>query len=299
VPDRHGGLRWSALLIAGIDPAGPQRTHDGPAFAKPYLKSKKNERNDAEAICEAVQRPSMHFVSAKTPEQQAVLHLHHGRWLLVRQRVALSNHMRGVLSDYGIVLPQGLKVISRRLPALLEDADNALPMMPRHLLAELKAVHDQLIERIERFEQLLKAWRANNSSASQRLAGIPGIGVLTATAFAATLGGAGRQTWPSTGRLPGSGAPLRPLRAAGKRLLGISRRCDGYLRGLLIHGARDVIHHSRRRLKAGRPGGYAWVEQLLERCHVNEAAVALAKKMARTAWVLVARNESYCPMRPA
>ena len=115
-----------------------------PAFVKPYLKSNKNDRNDAEAICEAVQRPSMRFVAAKTLEQQSVLHLHHARRLLVRQRVALSNHMRGVLSEYGIVLPQGVKVISRRLPELLEDADNDLPMLTRHLLAELKAEHDQL-----------------------------------------------------------------------------------------------------------------------------------------------------------
>ena len=102
-----------------------------PAFVKPYLKSNKNDRNDAEAICEAVQRPSMRFVAAKTLEQQSVLHLHHTRRLLVRQRVALSNHMRGVLSEYGIVLPQGVKVISRRLPELLEDADNDLPMLTR------------------------------------------------------------------------------------------------------------------------------------------------------------------------
>jgi transposase len=158
-----------------------------PAFVKPYLKSNKNDQNDAEAICEAVQRPSMRFVAAKTLEQQSVLHLHHARRLLVRQRVALSNHMRGVLSEYGIALPQGVKVISRRLPELLEDADNDLPMLTRHLLAELKAEHDQLMERIDRFEQQLKVWHASNP-VSRRLASIPGIGVLTATALAATVG---------------------------------------------------------------------------------------------------------------
>lgn len=110
-----------------------------PAFVKPYLKSNKNDRNDAEAICEAVQRPSMRFVAAKTPEQQAVLHLHHGRQLLVHQRVALNNHMRGILLEYGISLPAGARVVSQQLPALLEDAENALPPLTRHLLAELKA----------------------------------------------------------------------------------------------------------------------------------------------------------------
>ncbi len=156
-------------------------------FVKPYLKSNTNDRNDAEAICEAVQRPSMRFVQPKMPEQQCVLHLHHGRQLLVRQRVALSNHIRGILSEYGIVVPQGVKVISRSFPELLEDADNELPMLARHLLAELKAEHDQLMERIARCEQQLKAWHAS-SAVSQRLASIPGIGVLTATALAATVG---------------------------------------------------------------------------------------------------------------
>jgi transposase len=269
-----------------------------PAFVKPYLKSNKNDRNDAEAICEAVQRPSMRFVAAKTPEQQAVLHLHHGRQLLVRQRVALSNHIRGVLSEYGIVVPQGVKVLSRQLPEILEDAENTLPMLARHLLAELKAEHDQLIERVDRFEKQLKAWHAN-SSVSQRLASIPGIGVLTATALAATVGEGqdfrnGRQLAAYLGLVP------RQASSGGKdRLLGISKRGDGYLRSLLIHGARAVIHHIRRRMKAGRPGGNPWVEQLLLRCHVNEAAVALANKMARTAWVLLARKETYCPAYPA
>lgn len=269
-----------------------------PAFVKPYLKSNKNDRNDAAALCEAVQRPSMRFVQPKRPEQQAVLHLHHGRRLLVRQRVALSNHLRGVLSEYGIVLPQGVKVIAQQLPALLEDADNALPMLARHLLAELKAEHDQLVERIERTEQHLKAWHASNAI-SQRLAGIPGIGVLTATALAATVDEGqdfknGRQLAAYLGLVP------RQASSGGKeRLLGISKRGDGYLRGLLIHGARAVIHHIRRRLRIGQPGGNAWVEQLLRRCHVNEAAVALANKMARMAWVVLARNETYCPARPA
>jgi transposase len=268
-----------------------------PAFVKPYLKSNKNDPNDAEAICEAVQRPSMRFVTAKTAEQQAILHLHHGRQLLVRQRVALSNHLRGVLSEYGIVLPQGARIISRRLPELLEDAENELPMLVRPLLAELKAAYDQLLARIDRIEQQLKAWHANNP-VSQRLASIPGIGVLTATALAASVGEGqdfrnGRQLAAYLGLVP------RQASSGGKeRLLGISKRGDSYLRGLLIHGARAVIHHIRRRLRTGQPGGNPWVEQLLQRCHVNEAAVALANKMARTAWVLSARNETYCPARP-
>lgn len=119
---------------------------------KPYLKSNKNDRNGAEAICEAVQRPHMRFMAPKSPEQQAVLHLHHARQQLVRQRVAVSNHIRAVLAEYGVCLAQGVKVLSQRLPSLLEDDENALPMLTRHLLAELKAEHDALIERAQRLE---------------------------------------------------------------------------------------------------------------------------------------------------
>ena len=205
--------------------------------------------------------------------------------------------MRGILSEYGIVMPQGIKVIPRCLPEILEDADNKLPMLTRHLLAEFKAEYDQLIERIDRCEQQLKAWHSNNP-VSQRLASIQGIGLLTATALAATVGEGqdfknGRQLAAYLGSVP------RQASSGGKeRLLGISKRGDGYLRSLLVHGARAVILHIRRRLKAHQPGGNPWVEQLLQRCHVNEVAVALANKMARTAWVLLDRNETYCPVRP-
>jgi len=289
-----GGAHYWSRELSGL---GHTVRMMAPVFVKPYLKTNKNDRNDAEAICEAVQRPSMRFVQPKAPAQQAVLHLHHGRRLLVRQRIALSNHMRGVLSEYGIVLPQGSKAVSQRLPALLEDADSDLPMLARHLLAELKDEHDQLIDRIERIEAWITAWHANNS-ASQRLASIPGIGVLTATALAATVAEGqdfsnGRQLAAYLGLVP------RQASSGGKaRLLGISKRGDGYLRGLLIHGARSVVYHIQRRLKAGQPGGNAWVEQLLQRCHPNEVAVALANKMARIAWVLLTRNETWCLVRP-
>ena len=288
-----GGAHYWSRELSGF---GHTVRMMAPVFVKPYLKSNKNDRNDAEAICEAVQRPSMRFVQPKRPEQQAVLHLHHGRRLLVRQRVALSNHMRGILSEYGMVLPQGVKVIPRRLPVILEDGDNEVPMLARHLLAEFKAQYDELIERIDRIEQQIKAWHAKDA-VSQRLANIPGIGVLTATALAATVGEGqdfshGRQLAAYLGLVP------RQASSGGKeRLLGISKRGDGYLRQLLIHGARAVIHHIRRRLKAGRPSGNPWLEQLLQRCHVYEAAVALANKMARMAWVLVARHVTYRPAR--
>ncbi len=284
-----GGAHYWARTLAEF---GHTVRMMAPIFVKPYLKSNKNDQNDAEAICEAVQRPNMRFVVPKSPEQQAVLHLHHARQQLVRQRVALSNHIRAVLVEYGICLPQGVKVVSRRLPGILEDGENELPVLTRHLLAELKAEHDQLMDREQRLEMQLKAWHGSNEQ-SQRLEEIPGIGVLTATALTATVTDGkgfrnGRHLAAYLGLVP------RQASTGGKdRLLGISKRGDSYLRSLLIHGARAVIHHVRRRLKAGLPGGNPWVEQLLQRCHINEVAVALANKMARIAWVLLARNERY------
>ena len=237
----------------------------------------------------------MRFIVPKNPEQQAVLHLHHARQQLVRQRVVVGNHLRAVLAEYGICLPQGVKVLAQRLPALLEDAENGLPMLTRHLLAELKAEHDTLVERAQRLEAQLKAWHSANEP-SQRLERIPGVGMLTATAQVVTvIDGQGFRN----GRQLAAylGLVLRQASSGGKdRLLGISKRGDGYLRSLLIHGARSVIRHIRRCLQAGQPGGNPWVEALLQRCHVNEVAVALANKMARIAWVLLAINEHYQPI---
>lgn len=263
-----------------------------PAFVKPYVRGNKNDRNDAEAICEAVQRPNMRFVVAKTPEQQAVLHLHRARQLLVQQRVALNNHLRAVLLEYGISLPVGVKVLSQALPGLLEDGDNALPMLTRHLLAELKTAHDALNQHIQMIENHLQAWH-QTAPVSQRLAQIPGIGLLTATALSATLGDIhafknGRHLAAFLGLVP------KQHSSGGKdKLLGISKRGDGYVRGLLIHGARAVMRHIQRRIKIGQASGNRWVEQCLQRMHVNKVIVALANKMARMAWAVLAHQQDY------
>ncbi len=264
-----------------------------PSFVKPYVKSNKNDRNDAEAICEAVTRPNMRFVAIKTPKQQAVFHLHHGRRQLVKQRVAISNHLRGVLLEFGIALPPGDRALRSKLGEILEDGENGLPMLVRQLLAQLWEVFRQLEGQIDALTRALAQWHRENE-VSQRLARIPGIGLQTATALAALLGerGAdfrnGRQLAAYLGLVP------RQASSGGKeRFLGISKRGDAYLRSLLIHGARAVIRHVRRRLAAGQPGGNPWVEQLLERCHPNEAAVALANKLARTAWAVVAHQRAW------
>jgi transposase len=263
-----------------------------PAFVKPYVRGNKNDRNDAAGICEAVQRPNMRFVAAKTPEQQAVLHLHHARQLLVQQRVALNNHLRAVLLEYGISLPVGVKILTQALPGLLEDGDNALPMLTRHLLAELKTAHDALNAHIQMIENQLQAWHQSNPM-SLRLVQIPVIGLLTATALAATIGDIkafknARHLAAFLGLVP------KQHSSGGKdKLLGISKRGDGYVRGLLIHGARAVMRHIQRRIKIGQASGNAWVEQCLQRMHVNKVIVALANKMARMAWAVLAHQQDY------
>jgi len=264
-------------------------------FIKPYLKSNKNDALDAEAICEAVQRPTMRFVTPKSAEQQAALHLHHSRRLLVGQRTALINHMRGMLMEFGITVPVGPNTLRRRLPEILEDGDNELPMMARNLLATLAEQFRVLDERIESLEHQIEAWH-RNSEASQRLAEIPGIGLMTATALAAAIGEGrafrnGRELAAYLGLVP------RQDSSGGRqRLLGISKRGDRYLRTLLIHGARAVVRHLRARTAAGKPPGNPWLARLLERRHPNVAAVALANHNARVAWALLTRQERYRPM---
>lgn len=199
--------------------------------------------------------------------------------------------MRSILLEHGITFVRGDKALFRELPKFLEDGGQ-LPLLTCHLLREFKEEYQQLVERIKTLELQLKAWH-QQSERSQRLESIPGIGLQTATALAATINDGqdfrnGRQLAAYLGLVP------RQASSGGKeRLLNISKRGDGYLRQLLIHGARAVVSHVRRRIRAGQPSGNPWVEQLLQRCHVNEVAVALANKIARIAWVLLARKENF------
>ena len=160
-----------------------------PQFVKPYIKSNKNDAADAEAICEAVGRPSMRFVPIKNVEQQSVPALHRVRQGFVKARTAQANQIRGLLGEYGLVVPQGLTHLARRVPEMLEDADNELPGTFRSLIARLLAHLSVLQQQVEETEVLIKAWH-RSSEASQRLAGIPGVGPLTASALTATVGDA-------------------------------------------------------------------------------------------------------------
>ena len=210
-----------------------------PQFVKPYVKANKHDAADAEAICEAVGRPNMRFVPLKTAEQQGVLALHRAREGMVKARTAQANQIRGLLAEYGIVIPQGIQHIAERIPEILEDGDNGLPGVFRSLLQRLEAHLKELDRQVREVEREIHLWHRENE-ASRRLADVPGIGPLTASALVATVGDArsfenGRQLAAWLGLVP------RQHSTGGKPvLLGISKRGDTYLRRLLIHGARAV-----------------------------------------------------------
>jgi len=259
-----------------------------PQFVKPYVKTNKNDAADAEAICEAVSRPNMRFVPIKNGEQQAVLALHRARQGFVTARTAQANQIRGLLSEYGIVIPQGLSHVSKRLPEILEDGENDLPGVFRQLLQRLGDHLRELHRQVGELELQIQLWHRQHD-ASCRLARIPGIGPLTASALVASVGDAksfanGRQLAAWLGLVP------RQHSSGGKSvLLGISKRGDSHLRMLLVHGARAVI-----RVAEKKPG-YAdsWLARLIGRRHPNITAVALANKNARIVWALLKHDRDY------
>jgi transposase len=259
-----------------------------PQFVKPYVKTNKHDAADAEAICEAVARPNMRFVPVKTAAQQGVLALHRARQGFVTARTAQANQIRGLLAEYGIVLPQGIHHIAKHLPAILEDGENALPGAFRALLSRLGEHLKELGRHVEELEAQIQAWHRENA-VSRKLAAIPGIGPITASALVASIGdakcfGSGRQLAAWLGLVP------RQHSSGGKpQLLGISKRGDTYLRTLLIHGARAVIRVARHQTEYED----SWLARLIGRRNKNVAAVALANKNARRVWALLAYDREY------
>jgi transposase len=259
-----------------------------PQFVKPYVKTNKNDVADADAICEAVSRPTMRFVPVKNGEQQAVLALHRARQGFVKARTAQANQIRGLLAEYGIVIPQGIGHIAKRLPEILEDGENDLPGAFRQLLDRLGDHLKELDRQVGELEVQIQSWHREHA-ASKKLAQIPGIGPITASALVTSIGDAksfenGRQLAAWIGLVP------RQHSSGGKQqLLGISKRGDTYLRTLLIHGARAVIRMAER--KAGHTD--SWLARLMGRRNKNVAAVALANKDARTVWALLAHGRDY------
>lgn len=261
-----------------------------PQFVKPYVKANKHDAADAEAICEAVSRPSMRFVAVKTPEQQALLSLHRARQGFVKARTAQANQIRGLLAEFGLVAPKGLAHLKTRIPEILEDAKNGLPASFRELIQVLSAHLAELDRQVHDLTQRIEMAHRENTL-SRRLAQIPGIGPLIATALLASIGDIrsfanGRQVAAWLGLIP------KQSSTGGKtRLLGISKRGDSYLRTLLIHGARSALKAAQRKSDAGA----VWLTRLAERRHPNIAAVALANKNVRVAFALLAHDRDYQP----
>jgi transposase len=259
-------------------------------FVKPYVKSNKNDAADAEAICEAVARPSMRFVPVKSVEQQSVLALHRARQGFVKARTAQANQIRGLLAEFGLVVPRGLWHVHQGVPALLERAADVLPLALRHLIERLLVHLRELDRQVAELEVQIQAWH-RSSEMSRRLEKIPGIGPLTASALVASIADvrsfhSGRQLAAWLGLVP------RQSSSGGKpQLLGMSKRGDVYLRTLLIHGARSAILAAQRKVDAAD----TWLGHLLRRRHPNVAAVALANKNARTVWALLAHEREYRP----
>jgi transposase len=261
-----------------------------PAYVKPYIKHGKTDAADAEAICEAVTRPTMRFVPVKSAEQQSVLMLHKTRELLVRQRVMLTNALRAHLGEFGIIAAQGL-VGMKQLLALFHGCGATLPaLLPALARDALNGVIAQ-IERSERqieaIEAKIMAWHRDNER-SRRLAAIPGIGPITASALAASVPDATvfRSGTPFSAWL---GLTPRSHSSGGKeRNMGITKQGDGYLRRLLVVGATAVLRHARQ----SNPSR-AWASRLIDSKRPKVVAVALANKTTRIARVLMAKGQEY------
>jgi len=259
-----------------------------PAYVKQYVKRGKTDAADAEAICEAVTRPTMRFVAVKSVEQQAVLMLHKSRDLMVRQRTMLINALRGHLAEYGIVTGLGAAGVVASLKALHEEQDR-FPAHARSALHGIAAQLRALASEIERLEAQILDWHRNDET-SRRLATIPGIGPITASAIAAAVPDAslfrsGRQFAAWLGLTP------RANSSGGKeRLGGITKQGDGYLRRLLVVGSTAVMRMTRK-----SPARQPWMAGLLERKPTKIATVALANKTARIAWAVMTRKEVYAP----
>ena len=258
-----------------------------PHYVKPYVKRNKNDAADAEAICEAVTRPTMRFVAVKSTEQQGVLMLHRTRELMVRQRTMLVNAIRAHMAEFGIVARVGLPQVKALLAVIADEEDGRLPPLARTCLAGLAAQLMSLEREIAAAERRIHAWHRANE-ASRRLETIPGIGPITASALAASIADPsvfknGRELAAWIGLVP------RQSSTGGKERMGrISKQGDHYLRWLLVAGSMTVIRHAKRRGTAN-----PWLAELIAGKPTKVAAVALANKMARMAWVLLSHGGTY------
>lgn len=283
---------WARELVA----LGHEVKLMPPAYVKPYVKRSKTDAADAEAICEAVTRPSMRFVPVKSPDQQSLLMLHRTRSLIVRQRTMAANALRAHLAEFGLVCNPGVRNLMKLVEKTFHEdgAGSALPEIALRALSVLVRRLEELEEELHYLDRELHIWH-RQSEVSQRLAAIPGIGVVTATALVATISDihafrSGRQFAAWLGL-----APKQNSSGERTRLGNISKQGDRYLRRLLVVGATAVIRHCKRRDTPMT----AWVRSMLEKKPARLVSVALANKIARTVWALLAHNRSYHPYHSA
>jgi len=259
-----------------------------PAYVKPYVKRQKNDMGDAEAICEAVTRANMRFVPIKTPEQQSGLVLHRTRHLLIRQQTAVINAIRAHLAEFGIVAPVGRKGVEELLRVVADGNDKRVPDVVRACLGALGTQLLSLKKQILELDRMIMAWYRSNET-SRRLHYIPGVGPLLATALVANVADPGAFR---SGRNFSAWIGLVPKQhsSGGKDTLGsISKQGDRYLRSLFVAGALSVIRYAKAHGSKHRP----WLTALLARRPAKVAAIALANKLARMAWAMMAKGERY------
>jgi len=292
--------RWPSCVVAmeaccgahhlgrGLAAQGHEVRLMSPEYVRPYVKAQKNDDRDAEAIAEAATRPTMRFVEVKSAAQSDMQSLHRARERLVAERTALINHLRAVLLERGITVPQGRRKLEKELPGIISDETLSLSPRIRQLVSDLREEWQVLDDRIAVFDTEFVS-QARMDEATRRLTTVPGIGSINATALVAAVGDGkafarGRDMAAWLGLVP------RQMTTGGKpKLLGISKRGNRYLRKNLIHGARAVLPGL-----AGRdtPLG-KWVRGLLARAHKNTVVVALANKLARIAWAVLAHGRSF------
>jgi transposase len=288
MPSWDRGLRHVASLSRELKALGHTLRLMPPAYVKPYVKRQKNDAADAEAICEAVTRANMRFVETKSPEQQSCLMLHRTRQLFIRQQTSVINAIRAHMAEFGIVAPVGRHGVEALLEVVADVGDNRLPEVARVCLAALGAQLRRLKEQILEFDRMIMAWHRSNEI-SRRLDAIPGIGPALATAQVASVADpkafrSGRNFSAWIGLVP------KQHSSGGKDKLGsITKQGDRYLRSLFTAGALAVIRYAKINGTQHRP----WLAALLARRPTKVAAIALANKIARMAWAMMAKGERY------
>jgi len=263
-----------------------------PQYVKPYVKTNKNDANDAQACAEAVTRPNMHFVPIKQLEQHDMQSLHRIRSLFVKQRTALMNQIRGILAEYGISCRVGKSSLLRKLVDLLDNSSSEMTTVAKTFLKDLYDELKHIDQHVKKYTKQMEE-AARHDQYCQQIQTIPGIGPLSASALVASISdasgfdsGRGLSAWLGL-------VPKQSSSGGKERLLGISKRGDRYIRQLLVHGARAVVQAVLKQDKKDKHS--CWIRSLVERCGKNKATVALANKNVRVVWALLNKGTTFDP----